>query len=56
MKLTEAQIDVLKAYRDDSTHNRAVSVLAFLLRNGYLVSTFVNHKHTIVIMFLSPVY
>lgn len=48
-KLTKAQIEVLVAYRDGTTHNRSIAVFASLIRDGYLREDVVNGKRRMVI-------
>lgn len=47
--LDKARIEVLKAYRDNTTHNRSVKVVNSLLSKGYLEPTFKDNKWTLKI-------
>lgn len=35
-KLTKAEIDILKAYRDGGSHNRSITVFRALIQKGFL--------------------
>jgi len=49
MKLTKSEVEVLKAYRDNGTHNRSIVVFRGLLRKGFLAGGIKDGKPATII-------